>query len=757
MTTSLAIPRAPEADPALDQRRLFALGMDQVRAMSRNTWNDHNTHDPGITILELSSYGLTELAHRCEFSIPDLLADEDPAKNALVMQGQFYRPREILTCRPLTNGDYRRILIDMEGVRNAWIRPADVRYDLDLVVGELIAPGSGKPGLRPVALEGLYRVLLELEDGVKNPNAVRAGAMALLQKNRNLCEDFVSVDFVRYTDYALCAEIELDSDADPVEVAARIEFDVSRYLAPRVVNYTLDEMRAMGWSVPQIFEGPPLDHGFIPDDELEAAELRTEIRLSDVIAVIMDIEGVRAVRDIVMNEVKAGPPAYTVAPADKWRMKVPEDTEPRLSKAFGKIRLTKRDLPVLADPALVQARWDELEKSARAKDESKKAEDIELERGRFRGLRDYYSFQNHFPAIYGLSQAGLDPRSDPRRRALALQLKGYLLFFDQVMANFLASLALVRELYSRDPSVKQTYHAQAVTSFRDAAHVYAYPGPIDDAALQAKLQAQLETDEEALARRNRFLDHLLSRVAEDFRHYVDIMRSAFGTNDAAAELAKAIGLKCKFLADCPSLGAERSLAYDYTKAADLWNSANVSGLERRIAHLLDIADITRRDLGVNPRTEGMYLIENILLRPGGKADPFLPVCVDPSCTECVDDDPYSYRLHIVLPADVGRFQNMDFRRFVEETIRMEMPAHIVPKICWAGPDDIAKLAKAYQAWLPVRAGQPFADAAARLKALIDALFAVKSVYPSHELRPCGDAAPFVLGSTALGTEKQPDP
>jgi len=749
VTSSLTIARTPEADPALDQRALFARGMDQVRAMSRNTWNDHNTHDPGITILELSSYGLTELAHRCEFSIPDLLAEEDPANNALVMQGQFYGPREILPCRPLATGDYRKLLIDMNGVRNAWIRTADEPYDVDLVNGVLIPPGSGKPGLRAVTLKGLYRVLLELEDGAKNPNGIRADAMALLQENRNLCEDFVSVDLVKYTDYALCAEVELDPTADPVEVTARIEFDVSEFLTPRVVNYTLDEMRAMGWTVPEIFEGPSLQHGFIPDDELEKAELRREIRLSDVIAVIMDIEGVLAIRDIVMNEVKAGPPAYIEPPADKWRMKVPEDTAPRLSETFGRILLTKRDIPLPAGPAfdaLVKLRRDELEKAARAKDENKGADDIALQRGRFRGVRDYYSFQNHFPAIYGLSQAGLDPRSDARRRARALQLKGYLLFFDQVMANFLASLARVRELYSRDPSVTQSYHAQVVTSFRDAARVY--PDTIDEATLQA----QLEKPEEGLTRRNRFLDHLLSRVAENFHHYVGIMRSLFGMTDT-----KAIGLKCTFLKECPTLGSERSLGYVYTDGAHLWDTNNVSGLEVRIARLLDIADITRRDLSANPLTEGMYLIENILLRPGSNADPFLPVCVDPSCTECVDDDPYSYRLHIVLPADAGRFKNMDFRRFVEETIRAEVPAHIVPKICWAESDAIAKLANAYKAWLPVRAGQPFVDAAARLKALIDALYAVKNVYPPNELRPCGDPAPFVLGSSALGTEKDPNP
>ena len=53
-----------EADPALDQKQLFALGLDHVRRLSRQQWTDHNIHDPGITMLELLAYALTDLAYR---------------------------------------------------------------------------------------------------------------------------------------------------------------------------------------------------------------------------------------------------------------------------------------------------------------------------------------------------------------------------------------------------------------------------------------------------------------------------------------------------------------------------------------------------------------------------------------------------------------------------------------------------------------------------------------------------------------------
>ena len=40
---------------------LFALGMEQIRALSGTVWTDHNLHDPGVTILELAAYALTDL------------------------------------------------------------------------------------------------------------------------------------------------------------------------------------------------------------------------------------------------------------------------------------------------------------------------------------------------------------------------------------------------------------------------------------------------------------------------------------------------------------------------------------------------------------------------------------------------------------------------------------------------------------------------------------------------------------------------
>ena len=132
--------------------------------------------------------------------------------------------------------------------------------------------------------------------------------------------------------YALCAEIELTPDADQVEIAAQIRFQVERYLAPPVRCYSLSQMLARThpdgppYSVAEIFEGPALQCGFIDDAELDQASLREEIRLSDIISIIMDIPGVRAVRDIAVNELSWNAPGNTwdsVEAIDKWRIAVP--------------------------------------------------------------------------------------------------------------------------------------------------------------------------------------------------------------------------------------------------------------------------------------------------------------------------------------------------------------------------------------------------------------------------------------------------
>lgn len=844
-----------EEDPGRSQPLLFEMGLEHVRRLAKRVWTDHNVHDPGITTLELLCYALTDLTYRAEAPIEDLLMDASGSPAA--MQAHFVSARTILPMRPLTVLDYRKLMLDIPGVQNAWMRPVETTYYADIATAELRRTDPGRPGIRKVEVRGVYRPIVAYTDDVTSDGQraeVRRQVMQRLHGNRNLCEDFLEARGVDEQAFLLCGEIELSADADIAQVKAEALVSIDRYLSPPVSRYTLSGMLArtkadgQPYTAPDVFDGPVPLNGFIDDAELEEADLRTEIRLSDVISELMDIDGVEAVRDIVVS-----PREHAGAVENRWIVEIAEGMQATLDRDKSRLVFYKRGLPVTPVSADVDAAILEIEAAG---DEVSTADDnVEIPAGRYRKPGDYYSFQNHFPVVYGVSEDGVGGGTGEERQTLANQLKGYLLFFDQILANYCAQLARVRDLFSLNPALGRTYYAQVVDTFAKHDEVYA------SGVTGASIADLLEDEDGRDARRERFLNHLISRFAERFHDFAAIMYSAFGAT--AEDLERA---RCAFLLRYPEVGAARGLGYNYRKAGpqDRWDSDNISGLERRLSAMLDILNPRRRNLSeirldarveihgstadkfgfrihekpgtdvlmrshakydteeaaragaraalaraellsgydlktagdgrpffnvidstgntvarrdeyfdgeeqradaidrlvahvrANYSVEGMYLIENILLRPGESepGDPFLPICVDPNCTDCADDDPYSYRIHVVLPAYAGRFQNMDFRRFVEEIIREETPAHVLPKICWINEDAMGKLEGAYRDWISLRSGGPSADRAATLRRFERVLYEVRNVYPTQTLAGCAEGEqPFVLGRTALGSDE----
>jgi hypothetical protein len=154
--------------------------------------------------------------------------------------------------------------------------------------------------------------------------------------------------------------------------------------------------------------------------------------------------------------------------------------------------------------------------------------------------------------------------------------------------------------------------------------------------------------------------------------------------------------------------------------------------------------------------EGLFIIENILLRPEQPGDPMLNACMAPDCADCPEADPYSYRIQIILPAFGARFGNMDFRNYAEQVIRAEVPAHILPKICWIDEGSMGAFEAAYQDWLKLKSGRTEGDRIGKIKRLIRRMEEVKNVYPAERLHECaeGDTRPkFIVGKRALGSIK----
>ena len=61
---------------ALEFDQLRTEGIRTIQRLSSGRWTDFNTHDPGVTLLDVLCYALTDLAYRGNWSIPDLLGTE---------------------------------------------------------------------------------------------------------------------------------------------------------------------------------------------------------------------------------------------------------------------------------------------------------------------------------------------------------------------------------------------------------------------------------------------------------------------------------------------------------------------------------------------------------------------------------------------------------------------------------------------------------------------------------------------------------
>ena len=87
-------------------------------------------------------------------------------------------------------------------------------------------------------------------------------------------------------------------------------------------------------------------------------------------------------------------------------------------------------------------------------------------------------------------------------------------------------------------------------------------------------------------------------------------------------------------------------------------------------------------------SEGMHLVEHLLLRPRNNAFALPPVCLDPGCDFCGEQDPFSFRMSVVLPYWPKHFLNMAFRDYFEDMMHREAPAHTLVKICWLSNEDM---------------------------------------------------------------------
>jgi len=278
MSTSITIPKELPKDSALSYEFLRAEGIKTIQELAGDSWTDHNAHDPGITILEQLCYAITDLAYRLDYDIQDLLGDNHTAHQEL------FSPATILTNSSVTWSDLRKVVIDIKGVKNAWIEKVTSDNSADSVA------------------KGLYKVIVEKDDLVSLTKDLKDTIKEHLVVSRNLCEDFEEINVLDKQKIQLTGTIEISDQTDNIHMlVADLLYKVQTNLSPTIRFYTMQELLDQEKRIDEIFEGPVLKHGFINDEELESHDRKLEIHASDLIKEMMDVTGVMTVQELLIQ------------------------------------------------------------------------------------------------------------------------------------------------------------------------------------------------------------------------------------------------------------------------------------------------------------------------------------------------------------------------------------------------------------------------------------------------------------------------
>ncbi|UJP63804.1 YegP family protein [Mongoliitalea daihaiensis] len=569
------IAKSIQSKDDLDFEFLRKKGIEYIESLGSKLWTDYNTHDPGITILELLCYAITDLGLRISMPVEDLL-------HGSAGKQQFFEAHEILPNQALTALDYRKLLIDVDPVQihncfllkhqpTLYINCRDGLVSLDSKIIQNLPHPLGKQ----TPIKGLYTLWLDLADEVQQQSQLVEAVLQRFHANRNLCEDIASVQFIKKEKIKVCASIELAPQADEHQIYAQIVLIIEAYFSPKVQFYSLKELLDTGMTSDKIFEGPLLEHGFIKDEELHQKQLRSEVRLSDLINLIQSIEGVQVIEDMSISYCTG-----TSEASDAWNLCIKPHHKPSLCEEKSVFTLTKEGLPLTVAKAKVAAYRERLTQQEQVNLLGKsKDKTLDFPSGSRNPIGVYRSISHNFPENYGIGEVGLSDQESPARLAQAKQLKGYLLFFDQILASYFKHLAMVKDQLSMNGTLHGSYFSQAI---KDMKGVEELLKDFEDYSKKDLFNNLDDSDRRITQVKN----HLIARFAENFGNYAFLMKNLYG--DISDEIV--YKNMHAFIRNYDSISRKRGSAFNYYKQTEsmLWNTYNVSGLENRIAALLGI-------------------------------------------------------------------------------------------------------------------------------------------------------------------------
>ncbi|KMW74482.1 hypothetical protein TI10_01460 [Photorhabdus luminescens subsp. luminescens] len=436
---------------------LLAQAKAVIEQQSGQCWSDMSENDPGITLLEACCYGASDLAYRHSLPLKDLLTpkpEEQTAGDGIFPQE--FGPQQMLTCGPITLADYRRALLDLHSndtVEGYFLfndvllicEPNDQRYiywysKKKREYSFMQIPDSESEKL---TLRGNYWLYLLPGRETQIDNKLAQEKLNIfLKNNRNLGEWVSRVIWLKPVDLPLKMDIQLDNDVkDIADVFAQIYMTAEQTVLEKPLRYTTEAMKEMGYSNEEIFDGPYLHHGWIPNlPPVKDYNCVMELNLSHLVNRLLAIKGVQSVIRLELDKNKYDASIISPLPGDNWSWKIAKGYYPRLWGEDPLALITSPDSPltIIAKGGVkVMASSEEIKKKLITEPLLNIQPEL-LDWGKHRKVRDYYPVSNKLPACYGLQTN--------KHHLQQVQLHQFMLPFEQMLANRCAELALLPKL-----------------------------------------------------------------------------------------------------------------------------------------------------------------------------------------------------------------------------------------------------------------------------------------------------------------------
>ena len=688
-----------------------------LQQVSEQNWTDHNTADPGITLLEVLSFAISDLSYRLDFPVSDLLARN---KNEAGWEPKpFYLAPEILPSNMVTNTDIRHAILDVPGVKNVAVVPgmhtAPNQQDRFAVTSvklllELTQPWAGLP----------------LSEQAPVIEKVRTTFL----NERNVNQDLAEIQVLNPKPIGVRLNLGLEGVLDPVAKVADILKACAEKIAPDIQKYTLQALQEKGLSGDAIFNGPLTKNGHMQQNTLSDIQLPEWVFASDILEVLSDVEGLQNISGFsFVTQVEDG--ASDPDEQSYWRMKIQDGEVPifDLLLSLSSLTLSIDGQTLTLDEADRQRIIEQVQKPAPFSELSREPKVDDFIGQRYRQLNQYVSIQKEFPEVYHLNEQRIDGEIASEEFAQILQLKGFLTLFDQILADEMAQLNNLRkllaipdaEVYPRLMKVFSAMLASEALSKREVAQfwqdVRALPHsqlsqPITDVSgmkhlladyfttyQQAGFQAQAEPilSQTQLSRLTASLDHLLARFAERrldagvlkyrpvFAHYAEDFQPAPPdiSNDQPI-VEKLVALKSLLdlaatLKEYPVISRYRAGGANYMAASPQHNAP--AGLLKRLGRFLGWSHLGQMPLAVTNR-ESAYLLESELLRFGTDAHSY-----------CANE------LYFVVPNWPSRFANAEYKSLLAEQIRQQSPVHQKVVLIALTREHMSLFERLYFGWL----------------------------------------------------------